>query len=120
MHHFLIVTGLALGLASPASAQQETTAWVEQKCQIYAQAWAQALDLFGSGEMNYAFMAGNENFIASGCAERGRICPQSEQELDVANAMTLALMNAGAASTFLPFKCAPDDAVEGGWTGPGL
>ena len=120
MHRLLIITGMALGLASPASAQQETTAWVEQKCQIYAQAWAQALDLFGSGEMNYAFMAGNENFIASGCTESDDICPRSTQELEIANALTLALMNAGTASTFLPFHCPQPQSSEGGWAGPGL
>jgi hypothetical protein len=120
MRRTLILVGLALGLASPTSAQQQAPDWVSQKCAAYAAAWTQALDMFGSGEMNDAFMAGNENFIASGCTESRDICPRSSQELEIANALTLALMNAGTASTFLPFRCPPTEPESGGWSGPGL
>ena len=120
MGRVVVILGLALSLAQPASAQPEMPDWVEQKCQAYAAAWTQALELFGSGEMNYAFIAGNENFIASGCAEAGDICPRSGQELDIANALTLAMMNAGTASTFLPFRCPPAEPAAGSWNGPGL
>lgn len=108
-------------LFSPAAAAQDAArTWTEEKCAVYAAAWTQALDGFGSDEMNYAFMAGNENFIASDCTDRGEICPQSSQELEIANALTLALMNAGTASTFLPFKCPVPESAADGWTGPGL
>ena len=111
---------LAMGLAHPVCAQETDVGWVEQKCATYAAAWTQALDLFGSDRMNYAFIAGNENFIASGCRPVGDFCPRSDQELDIANALTLALMNAGTASTFLPFRCEPAQPVSNGWSGPGL
>ena len=120
MRRVVVIFGLALSLAQPAWAQAPSTDWVEQKCQTYAEAWTQALALFGSGEMNYAFIAGNENFIASGCTEAGDICPRSTQELEIANALTLALMNAGTASTYLPFHCPQPQSSEGGWAGPGL
>ena len=120
MRRVVVIFGLALSLAQPAWAQAPSTDWVEQKCQTYAEAWTQALALFGSGEMNYAFIAGNENFIASGCTEAGDICPRSTQELDIANALTLAMMNAGTASTFLPYHCPAAEPAAGGWTGPGL
>ena len=61
--------------------------------------------------MNYNFMAGNENFIAGGCTEQVDVCPRSAQELEIANALTIAVMNAGAASTFLPFRCAGKDQL---------
>ena len=99
---------------------QESTDWPAAKCAAYGAAWNQALDGFGSDEMNYAFLAGNENFIAGGCSDRAEICPQSRQELEIANALTLALMNAGTASTFLPFKCPRPESAADGWTGPGL
>ncbi|SEQ25717.1 hypothetical protein SAMN05428969_2434 [Devosia sp. YR412] len=111
---------LLLALIPPATGQEAPTDWPEQKCAAYAAAWSQALDAYGSDQMNYAFMAGNENFIASGCADRAEICPRSAQELDIANALTLALMNAGTASTFLPFKCPQPESAADGWTGPGL
>ncbi len=73
----------------------------------------------GASQINYGFIAPNESFIASGCREAGMACPRSAVELEIANALTLAMMNAGAASTFLPFRC-PHEPVEGGWTRPGL
>ncbi len=107
-------------LNGPVVAQPAAPGWVAQKCAAYRAAWDQALDMFGSDGMNYAFIAGSENFIAAGCTDPTRICPQSAAELEVANALTLAMMNAGAASTFLPFACPHAEPEEGGWTGPGL
>ena len=111
---------LALLCVQPSVAQQPAGDWPAQKCAIYASAWAQALDAFGNDQINYAFMAGNENFIASGCQQAREICPRSRQELDIANALTLALMNAGTASTFLPFNCPRLDVPADGYSGPGL
>lgn len=111
---------MTLLFAPAAAAQDAANDWAAEKCAAYEAAWNQALDAFGDDEMNYAFLAGNENFIASDCMERGEICPQSSQELEIANALTLALMNAGTASTFLPFKCPVPESAADGWSGPGL
>jgi hypothetical protein len=119
MRQVISAFGLGLALLHPVAAQ-ESADWPAEKCAAFAAAWNQALDAFGSDQMNYAFLAGNENFIASTCTDRGEICPQSRQELEIANALTLALMNAGTASTFLPFKCAPSESAADGWSGPGL
>jgi hypothetical protein len=116
MRSILILAALLVG-APPAQAQQAS--WPEQKCAAYQTAWNQALDAFGTDGMNYAFIAGNENFIASGCESHAPVCPQSTAELEIANALTLAMMNAGAASTFLPFRCAAPETTDG-WTGSGL
>ena len=106
-------------LPGGVQAQEQSAGWVEQKCRAYGAAWAQAVAAYEGDQINYAFIAANENFIASGCTEAGTACPRSAVELEVANALTLAMMNAGTASTFLPFRC-PHETVEGGWTGPGL
>ena len=111
---------LVLLLVQPVAAQGATPSWSAQKCALYEAAWHQALETFGSDQMNYAFMAGNENFIASGCDERGEICPQSRQEFEVSNAIALALINGGTASTFLPFNCPRPEPGEGAWSGPAL
>ena len=96
--------------ASAAWAQpsEPASAWQDKKCQIYAASWNQALDFFGTDNLNYNFIAQNENFIASGCTAPPGVCAQSSQELEIANALTLAMMNAGTASTFLPFRCETD------------
>jgi hypothetical protein len=33
------------------------------------------------------------------------VCPRSGEEIETANVLTIAAMNAGMASTFLPFAC---------------
>ena len=90
------------GHAQPTTAVSD---WQVEKCRIYADSWNQALDFFGTDNLNYNFIAQNENFIASGCSAPPAVCAQSSQELKIANALTLAMMNAGTASTFLPFRC---------------
>lgn len=97
----------ALLLIPPADAE-ESSAWQLQKCALYTDAWARALESIGSDNINYNFLATNENFIASGCTEQISLCPRSRQERDIADLMTLVMMNEGAASTFLPFRCPSD------------
>ncbi|MET3899522.1 hypothetical protein ABIB57_003477 [Devosia sp. UYZn731] len=91
--------------ASTAQPGPDSSDWQRTKCEIYRQSWDKALGFFGSDNLNHSFIAQNENFIESGCAAPPSICAQSSQELDMANALTIAMMNAGAASTFLPFRC---------------
>ncbi|WP_108395429.1 hypothetical protein [Devosia submarina] len=108
----LLITAVLPFLTTFAIGEEaERSQWQQEKCRIYGEAWEKALDFFGSDDMNYNFMAGNENFIAGGCTEQANVCPRSAQELEIANALTIALMNAGAASTFLPFRCAAQDQL---------
>lgn len=116
----LICIMVGTGLVRPALAQQSPDGWQAQKCAAYAAAWKQALDFFGSTGLNEGFIAGNLDFLAGGCIGQAEICPQSSAELDIANALSLALINAGAASTFLPFGCPHPQPTTGGWSGPGL
>jgi hypothetical protein len=87
------------------AAHAEPTPWQAEKCRLYESYWTEALDRFGSDNLNYAFIAANENFIASGCTEPASACPVSTQEQDIANALSILMINAGAASTFLPYRC---------------
>jgi hypothetical protein len=113
---FLLLCGL---LAAPPAVAQDA-AWVAQKCALYAEAWNRALDGVGTADVNLAFLAGNENFIAGGCTDVASICPQSGAELEIANSLTVVMMNAGTASTFLPFACPRPESAAEGWEGPGL
>jgi hypothetical protein len=110
----LAIVGLAWTVACPGGvvAQDSSeTAWQAEKCRIFETAWAKALDFFGSDNLNYNFIAQNENFIASGCSAEAGLCPRSSQELEIANALTIEMMNAGAASTFLPYACPTSNGI---------
>lgn len=89
--------------ASPSGSQKKT--WAQKKCEIYRTYWAELLAKRGKQGLGEAFLARNEAFIASGCSIRGDACPRSPQELDAANTLTILTMNAGMASTFVPFSC---------------
>ena len=103
---------IVLTMIMPAQGQEQSASWVEQKCGAYEAAWTDAVAAADETQVNYAFIAG-------GCTEPVEACPRSRVELDIANALTLAMMNAGAASTFLPFRC-PVEPADNGWSGPGL
>ncbi|KKB78179.1 hypothetical protein VW35_10950 [Devosia soli] len=100
-----ILFAIALILAGIGTPAAEETSWPAEKCRGFAEAWGRALETYGSDNINYNFLAQNENFIANGCTAQVGICPQSDQELEIANAITFEMMNFGAASTFLPYRC---------------
>lgn len=88
-----------------AQTSEDFSGWQIEKCEIYRKSWERALDFFGTDNVNYDFIAQNENFVASGCTAPSNVCAKSTQELEIADALTIAMLNAGAASTFLPFRC---------------
>ena len=99
-----LVAGLALGwLQNPAEGTELT--WAEEKCRRYENAWNEVLSRWGTDGMSAGFIDGNKAFIAGGCTGQGNVCPRSSRDLELANILTIAAMNAGTASTFLPFAC---------------
>jgi len=94
------------GSVSPAAAQNTLPkSWPEVKCERYGKAWAEALTRRGRHGLSPEFIERHEAFLASGCTTRADVCPRSTEELDMANIMVVAAMNAGTASTFPPFAC---------------
>lgn len=51
------------------------------------------------------FLARHDAFLRSGCTSTDPICPVGPDERAVANALTIAAMTAGTASSFVPFRC---------------
>jgi hypothetical protein len=98
---------LAHSTAPPASAQEgQSQTWSEMKCARYKQAWSEALARRGGTQgLSQEFIDRHGAFVASGCTARADVCPRSAEELDLANVMVISAMNAGTASTFLPFSC---------------
>jgi hypothetical protein len=81
------------------------TPWQIKKCQIYTDAWNDLPTLLDTGSFRQQFRTQNETFIASGCLARIAVCPERDVEIEAANLLTIAAMNGGTASTFLPFRC---------------
>ncbi|MBB4039860.1 hypothetical protein GGR34_001507 [Microvirga flocculans] len=107
---FGLVGGLValsiFGACSPAAGQgTEKKSWPEIKCERYKTAWTDALAHRGVKGLSAEFMERHEAFLASGCTTRADVCPQSEDELYLADMMVAAVVNAGIAGTFLPFMC---------------
>ena len=79
--------------------------WTEEKCVRYKDAWQGALQRWGREGLGTAFLERHEAFIAGGCTGQHDVCPRSAKEIELANVLTIRAMNAGMASTFLPFRC---------------
>ena len=93
------------GTARAVAQDGRAPSWPEVKCARYKQAWADALSRRGTKGLGPEFIDRHEAFLASGCTARADVCPRSAEELELANILVIAAMNAGTASTFLPFAC---------------
>ena len=92
-------------LVQSEGAARPRASWTEEKCRRYRDAWAELSVRTGRRGLGSAFIDSHEAFIASGCRTQGGVCPRSPAELEAANQLTIRAMNAGMASTFLPFGC---------------
>ncbi|MGL4325664.1 MAG: hypothetical protein ACRCTD_16645 [Beijerinckiaceae bacterium] len=102
------ILGLLLATMLPAAAQpkvSEPSGWSQIKCDRYRADWRDALRRFGTNALSASFIAAHDECLALGCPTPGHVCPRSPQELALANILTVRAMNAGMASTFLPFRC---------------
>ncbi|MFN3319458.1 MAG: hypothetical protein ACK43M_11975 [Allorhizobium sp.] len=95
----------------PALAQEagvtaeERSDWQRKKCDVYTKALGEILDHVGRDGVSERFLARNQEFIDSGCLADVDACPETADDIEVANGLTIATMNAGAASSFSPFRC---------------
>ncbi|CAD5286504.1 conserved exported hypothetical protein [Bosea sp. 62] len=97
-------TLLALSATVPLHAQVPEN-WPQVKCERWRSAYDEALKRFGRKGLGQEFIAGNDAFIASGCQSPLDVCPRSAEELNFANVMVMAGMNARLSSTFMPYAC---------------
>ncbi len=98
---------LVLSVVEPGNAQsagrQQT--WTEEKCARYRKSWSEVLERSRSAGLGPDFIARHQAFVDGGCNARADVCPRTAREIEVANILTIQAMNAGMASTFLPFSC---------------
>lgn len=93
------------GIAPVQADEPAVEAWAKEKCVRYERAWKRATDFVGPSGISAEFIQGNEKFIADGCSSGADVCPRSAEEIKLANVLTMAAMNFGTASSFLPFVC---------------
>ncbi|HYF09751.1 MAG TPA: hypothetical protein VD970_19190 [Acetobacteraceae bacterium] len=98
---------MAIVLAATAAPAREPRGqgWNEEKCARYTAGWHEALSRLGREGLGTGFVAAHEAFLAAGCRGPRRVCPRSEAELRMADALTAAAVNARIAGSFLPFGC---------------
>ncbi|RKE85687.1 hypothetical protein [Rhizobium sp. AG855] len=109
---FLLASAvLALGPAGgkaedeAGETQSSRSAWQIEKCDVYRKALSDILDHVGRDGVSPSFLDRNAEFISSGCLADVDACPQTDKDVEIANGLTIATMNAGAASSFSPFRC---------------
>lgn len=100
-----IAGGLWLGTPVASAQAQGGENWPAVKCERYRKANDEAIRRFGSKGLGPEFLARHDAFLASGCQAPADVCPRSAEELNFANIMVMAGMNAGMSSTFMPFAC---------------
>ena len=106
MTRILLILAVTLASFGPIRAEDaEVEAWAKEKCIRYERAWNRAKGFIGIEGVSAEFIKGNEKFIADGCSSGADVCPHSPKEIELANALTMAAMNFGTASSFLPFIC---------------
>lgn len=96
---------LLAGTPSATQAGGAVGDWPKEKCARYRKGWADLVARSGTGGFGADFLQAHDAFLASDCLAKANVCPRSPKELEAANALTLIAMNAGMASTFLPFNC---------------
>jgi len=102
---FAVLMLPVFGASAQQSVQPSAGTWAQKKCSFYAKAWQDLLSMSAGGDVTRAFIEGNEAFIAAGCSNGADVCPSSKGDIDLANRLTMAAMNFGTASSFLPFVC---------------
>lgn len=99
---------VALLTASTQAQNLDGLTWTEQKCVLYQGAWDAATSGPGLDGLSPEFLERNDTFVTLGCTIQGNVCPRSDEELNLANMLTLMTMSEGMASTFAPFSCRDD------------
>lgn len=102
-------TCLWLAVITDAEAQQANRRLSNtKKCAIFQSAFEKIMQTDARASMSASFIKENKSFITNGCADTPFVCPRNAADLAAVNALTVATMNRGMASTFVPFKCPKD------------
>lgn len=102
----LLLVGLSIAATNPVHAQSlDGDSWTERKCVLYTAAWKRVVGDGRPAGVSEEFVSEHDAFLASGCLDRGRVCPRSPRELEIADILSLMAVSEGMAGSFLPFDC---------------
>lgn len=102
----VLFVGIAPWRPLPALAQgTEALSWTEQKCALYTAAWHHIAPDRAPDGVSDEFIAAHDEFLSSGCLDRGHVCPRTPRELEIADMLSLMAVAEGMAGSFLPFNC---------------
>jgi hypothetical protein len=92
---------------APAESPAETPGeiWSRTKCRLYSDAFARAIDERGTTGLGPEFLLAHQAFLDSGCTGTRDVCPRSQQELALADLLSVLAINEGMTGSFLPFAC---------------
>jgi hypothetical protein len=99
---------ISTSLAWAGDVNLKGSTWTEQKCVLYQRAWDSAYAAIGPDGISAEFISKNTAFVSTGCQEPIGVCPRSDEEINMANMLTVMTMSEGMASTFVPFNCHED------------
>ncbi|WP_123791502.1 hypothetical protein [Pacificibacter maritimus] len=100
--------GILIGaMMVPFAAQAISPEWTAEKCERYTRAWGMATQGDVAASLSDDFVTHHDAFIASGCTMRGKVCPVTKAERDLADILSLMAVAEGATGSFLPFHCDP-------------
>ena len=92
----LLLAFFVASASSPALGQANSPeTWPEVKCDRYKLAWSEVRTRWGIRGLGKPILDSHAAFLASGCTARADVCPRSAEEIEVANVLTIAAMNAG-------------------------
>ncbi|MGL4727344.1 MAG: hypothetical protein ACRCWO_01180 [Bosea sp. (in: a-proteobacteria)] len=98
--------------AQEAFPREAVKGWAHEKCARYTRAYEDSVARLGINGLGQEFLSRHNAFLAAGCISSANVCPESEEELRLANALVIRGMNAGMPSTFFPFSCRKGAAAQ--------
>ena len=101
----LPVALVVLSSQSALAQGAEGETWTERKCVLYTATWNHIAGDGTPDGVSEEFVADHDAFLASGCLDRGHVCPRSPRELEIADMLSLMAVAEGMAGSFLPFNC---------------
>lgn len=106
MRMIVYVALLAIFLPSVGFTQEQGgRTWPQEKCFRYTKAWSDVLTRWGTEGLGTEFLNSHNAFIEGGCVAKANVCPRSDRELELANVLSIAAINASITGSFLPFAC---------------
>jgi len=99
------LSAVGVAFVSVHAADTDGLSPAEKTCALYEAAVKDAISLQGAEGLRVEFLTDNQAFIDGGCVEQVEICPMTDEEWTLAEALVKLTEREGIPSRFLPFGC---------------